>query len=218
MSAKHKRPFYVFAAVAAVCCLVLVTGYSGADPSPGSETGKKELAADDISDGHRPIAPLVAMQKKLTLEAVLADTAGGAGDESESGPSSTGGTEPPRSTPDADETGDPPVPGSDAIDGDPPPSDTDDTDDPVDEGDSPPVATRPPGEEEDQAGPPPADEETEQEADSDGDPDGDEEEPGPLDETEDPDGTDDPSDEGAGMDTDEAPDEAPDEGQGEDQN
>ena len=29
MSAKHKRPFYVFAAVAAVCCLVLVTGMRG---------------------------------------------------------------------------------------------------------------------------------------------------------------------------------------------
>ena len=35
MSAKHKRPFYVFAAVAAVCCMVLVTGIRGSKADDG---------------------------------------------------------------------------------------------------------------------------------------------------------------------------------------
>ncbi len=38
MSAKQQRPFYVFAAVAAICCFVLVTGVRASEP-----------------DGHRPV-------------------------------------------------------------------------------------------------------------------------------------------------------------------
>ena len=35
MSAKHKRPFYVFAAVAAICSMVLVTGIRGSKADDG---------------------------------------------------------------------------------------------------------------------------------------------------------------------------------------
>ena len=214
MSAKHKRPFYVFAAVAAICCVVLVTGIREAGSSSGSGTGENELAGAELNGAGEPIGRRAEIRLAKAVdarlrEATLGSPAGGPADGS--GPASTGDTEPPRSTPDADETGDPPVPESGDIEGEP----TDnipDTDDPVDDGDDPPVATRPPGDEDEAGDEEPTEEETEQEADSDGDPD----DPGPLDETEDPDGTDDPSDEGAGMDTDEAPDEG--QGQGEDQN
>jgi hypothetical protein len=56
VSAKHKRPFFVFAAVAAVCCMVLVTGIRGSK----ADDGRIPVVADgsSVSDAGAPIAPI----------------------------------------------------------------------------------------------------------------------------------------------------------------
>ena len=59
MSAKHKRPFYVFAVVAAMCSLVLVTGIR---TSGGRATGAETAATAyrDLPAGHRRWPPIDA--------------------------------------------------------------------------------------------------------------------------------------------------------------
>ncbi len=56
MSAKHKRPFFVFAAVAAVCCMVLVTGIRGSR----ADDGHVPVVADNssVAGAGAPIAPI----------------------------------------------------------------------------------------------------------------------------------------------------------------
>lgn len=73
MSAKHKRPFYVFAAVAAICCMVLVTGIHG----------------NRTDDGNTP----VVADSPLTESGALIARSPGAGDGTSSGvdPGATGG-------------------------------------------------------------------------------------------------------------------------------
>ncbi len=73
MSAKHKRPFYVFAAVAAVCCMVLVTGIRGSRADDGG-------------------GPVVA-DSQLTKSGALIERSPGAGDltSSDVDPGATGG-------------------------------------------------------------------------------------------------------------------------------
>ena len=73
MSAKHKRPFYVFAAVAAVCCMVLVTGIRGSKADDGGN-------------------PVVA-GSQLTESGALIERSPGAGDitSSDADPGATGG-------------------------------------------------------------------------------------------------------------------------------
>ncbi len=73
MSAKHKRPFYVFAAVAAVCCMVLVTGIRGSKADDGGN-------------------PVVA-GSQLTESGALIERSPGAGDitSSDVDPGATGG-------------------------------------------------------------------------------------------------------------------------------
>jgi len=213
VSAKHKRPFYVFAAVAAICCMVLVTGMrtSKAEAPPGPDTAT--LAEDElvIEDSGDPIHPRDEVRLALAVDArvraaVLWATAGRSGDGSGSLPEDSG-------TPPPNGSDDPSDPGIGDIDGEPLPN-APGTGEPVDGGDSDNtvVETRPQGDEE-QTGD--ESETTTPEDDTDtGEEEPDEEEPdeeetvGPLD-----DPTDDPSDgtdEGAGMDTDETPDEGTD--------
>ncbi len=55
MSAKHKRPFYIFAAVAAICCMVLVTGIRG---SKAEDSRAPVFAGSQVTDAGTTISPL----------------------------------------------------------------------------------------------------------------------------------------------------------------
>lgn len=78
MSAKHKRPFYVFAGVAAICGLVLVTGIRGSKADDGgppafvtAPIAGVESSSDDLAD-----APASRPDPGLLL---ALDTMGGPG-------------------------------------------------------------------------------------------------------------------------------------------
>ena len=55
MSAKHKRPFYIFAAVAAICSMVLVTGIRG---SKAEDSRAPVFAGSQVTGAGIPISPL----------------------------------------------------------------------------------------------------------------------------------------------------------------
>jgi hypothetical protein len=55
VSAKHKRPFYVFAAVAAVCCMVLVTGVRGSKADDGQSP---VIAGSQVTDPGHTLTPI----------------------------------------------------------------------------------------------------------------------------------------------------------------
>ena len=60
MSAKHKRPFYVFAAVAAICCLVLVIGMRPDKANSVREPGTVSSAAPGAPGAVEAANPVIA--------------------------------------------------------------------------------------------------------------------------------------------------------------
>jgi len=192
----------VFAVVAAICALVLVTSIRTSKAEPPIVTAAIEYA-------DMPMELRVATQKTIALEETLARATDG-GSVAGPGASAPGDSGAPSSPSNPAETDDPSDPDAGDI-SDPPlprPPGTPGTDDPAVDGDEGPIETRPHGDED-------ADEsEGESEtATPEDDPDPDEEEPvGPPDETEDPD----EGDEGdGGVGTQENPDGVQDQGQDE---
>ena len=191
MSARHKRPFYVFAVVAAICSLVLVTGMRGKAASPpapeiagpGMTTGAP-APLKDAEEIDALVAQAVATQKDYVVHEMIVERDGVPGEDPSSSPSD--GTGLPEGTPgqDQDESGPDSglsAPPGEELPGSPP------TDDPDD---GPSLETRP-GDDKSQTNVPNPD----PDGDTDGeDTDGEGEEgtPGPLDET------DGPTDEGDG--------------------
>lgn len=78
MSAKHKRPFYVFAAVAVVCSMVLVTGVRGSRAEDGRAP---VLAGSAVTSPGSLIAPV-----PTGSEAAVPDSDDGAPGSSGTGP------------------------------------------------------------------------------------------------------------------------------------
>jgi hypothetical protein len=74
VSAKHKRPFAVFAAVAVICGMVLVTGVSRSKAEPPH--GPDYFSAT-VTDGGPPLAPLPEAEGSV---------AAGSGPQTDSGP------------------------------------------------------------------------------------------------------------------------------------
>jgi hypothetical protein len=105
VSAKHRRPFYVFAVVAAICSLVLVTGIrsSRADPTPGNVTVAPDTsgAPFEVQRDGRELKPVDVNEQKARVVHAFRDTDGGSGDGS--GHSWSGGTETLGATPDSED-------------------------------------------------------------------------------------------------------------------
>ena len=79
MSAKHKRPFYVFAVVAVVCCLILVSGWNDRAPSgPGGEPGSPVASSSfvEIVNAHVLRALAEDPEFRDTLKSDLISQAG----------------------------------------------------------------------------------------------------------------------------------------------
>ena len=72
MSAKSKRPFYVFAVVAAICALVLVTGIRTSKAGPPSGEPTVSAGSTMFDSAGRPIGPLAEAMDARLHEAMLA--------------------------------------------------------------------------------------------------------------------------------------------------
>jgi hypothetical protein len=146
VSANHKRPFYVFAVVAAICSLVLVTGLRGkANTSPPDEA--VATASITVNSAGVTIEKLARAVDARVMNTKYGVLLGGTGRDR--GPTSEGGTDSFDPTPSPDDTdGEPNGSGLGDIEGGetPPAPEGSESDVPGDEGDV--IETRPQGDEE----------------------------------------------------------------------
>ena len=146
MSAKSKRPFYVFAVVAAICALVLVTGIRTSKAGPPSGEPTVSAGSTMFDSAGRPIGPLAEAMDARLHEAMLGSTAGdGSGSPSPDGLGNLNSPSNPdqrddRPDPESGDPSDPPLPGLPG---------TPETDDPAEDGDDPPIEARGPQEDDD---------------------------------------------------------------------